>query len=182
MNWKALSVILGVSFAGWGGLPAAAQAADAVYVNGYTRADGVYVPGHYRSAANATPCDNWSTAGNQNPFTGEDGGRRYSECSSCSGRSAGGAPGGGQSSGYSRETYSREENEARKKLLALGMERRAAAETERQAKKAEREATSASLAADRRAPSATTAPKAAAPPAPEPNGSSSGDGETRGSD
>lgn len=40
------------------------------YVNGYTKKDGTYVSGHYRSDANSTRNDNWSTQGNTNPYTG----------------------------------------------------------------------------------------------------------------
>jgi len=50
------------------------------WVNGYYRSNGTYVTGHWRSSANDTPCDNWSTAGNQNPYTGTWGTRQYSEC------------------------------------------------------------------------------------------------------
>lgn len=44
-----------------------------VYVRGYTRSDGTYVAPHYRSDANATRNDNWSTRGNVNPYTGKPG-------------------------------------------------------------------------------------------------------------
>jgi hypothetical protein len=43
------------------------------YVNGYTRKNGTYVSGHYRSDANSTKSDNWSTRGNVNPYTGKPG-------------------------------------------------------------------------------------------------------------
>ncbi|MBB5737476.1 opacity protein-like surface antigen [Xanthomonas arboricola] len=42
-------------------------------VNGYHRADGTYVQPHYRSAANSTTLDNYSTRGNVNPYTGKIG-------------------------------------------------------------------------------------------------------------
>ncbi len=42
-------------------------------VNGYHRADGAYVQPHYRSAANSTTLDNYSTRGNVNPYTGKIG-------------------------------------------------------------------------------------------------------------
>ncbi|WP_181126440.1 hypothetical protein [Xanthomonas arboricola] len=42
-------------------------------VNGYYRADGTYVQPHYRSAANSTTLDNYSTRGNVNPYTGKIG-------------------------------------------------------------------------------------------------------------
>ncbi len=43
------------------------------YVRGYQRKDGTYVQGHYRSDPNHTKRDNWSTYGNTNPYTGEEG-------------------------------------------------------------------------------------------------------------
>lgn len=45
------------------------------YVRGYTRRDGTYVAPHYRSDANGTTSDNWSTRGNVNPYTGQVGTR-----------------------------------------------------------------------------------------------------------
>lgn len=42
-----------------------------VYVNGYTRSDGTYIGGYYRTAPNSTTADNYSTIGNQNPYTGK---------------------------------------------------------------------------------------------------------------
>ena len=43
------------------------------YVQGYYRADGTYVQGYYRSAPNNTTLDNYSTKGNTNPYTGQQG-------------------------------------------------------------------------------------------------------------
>jgi hypothetical protein len=43
------------------------------WVNGYTRADGTRVAGYYRTAANGTVNDNYSTQGNINPHTGKAG-------------------------------------------------------------------------------------------------------------
>lgn len=42
-----------------------------VWVNGYFRSDGTYVPGHYRTAPDGDPYNNYSTRGNTNPYTGE---------------------------------------------------------------------------------------------------------------
>lgn len=42
-------------------------------VKGYTRKDGTYVQPHYRSAPNNTRNDNYSTKGNENPYTGRKG-------------------------------------------------------------------------------------------------------------
>ncbi|SEL13341.1 hypothetical protein SAMN05428989_1516 [Pseudoxanthomonas sp. GM95] len=41
-----------------------------VHVSGYFRKDGTYVAPHYRSAPNSSASDNYSSAGNINPFTG----------------------------------------------------------------------------------------------------------------
>jgi len=42
-----------------------------VWVDGYYRSDGTYVTGHYRSAPNGNPYDNFSFPGNTNPYTGK---------------------------------------------------------------------------------------------------------------
>lgn len=44
-----------------------------IYVNGYTRNDGSYVSPHYRTSPNSTRNDNYSTRGNINPYTGQEG-------------------------------------------------------------------------------------------------------------
>lgn len=41
-----------------------------VYVNPYVRRDGTQVEGHYRSAPDRNPSNNYSYPGNTNPFTG----------------------------------------------------------------------------------------------------------------
>lgn len=43
------------------------------WVNGYQRADGTYVNGYWRTVANGTKWDNFSTVGNVNPYTGQPG-------------------------------------------------------------------------------------------------------------
>lgn len=43
------------------------------HVKGYTRKDGTYVEPHYRSSPNSTTYDNYSTKGNNNPYTGKQG-------------------------------------------------------------------------------------------------------------
>ncbi|NCB43077.1 MAG: hypothetical protein EOM59_10715 [Clostridia bacterium] len=45
------------------------------YVNGYYRRDGSFVAPHYRSSPNRIPDDNWSSKGQFNPYTGEQGTR-----------------------------------------------------------------------------------------------------------
>lgn len=42
-----------------------------VWVDGYYRSDGTYVKGHWRSAPNGNPTDNFSYPGNTNPYTGK---------------------------------------------------------------------------------------------------------------
>jgi hypothetical protein len=45
-------------------------AAAQVYVNPYVRRDGTQVEGHYRSAPDGNPYNNYSYPGNTNPYTG----------------------------------------------------------------------------------------------------------------
>jgi len=54
------------------------------YVNGYTKSNGTYVQGYYRSSPNSTTSDNFSTKGNTNPYTGEQGYKTPSSSSSSS--------------------------------------------------------------------------------------------------
>jgi hypothetical protein len=44
--------------------------AASCYVNGYTRSNGTPVSGYYRSCPDSSTDNNWSTRGNQNPYTG----------------------------------------------------------------------------------------------------------------
>ena len=43
------------------------------YVSPYVRSDGTLVQGHYRSSADDSHNNNYSTQGNNNPYTGERG-------------------------------------------------------------------------------------------------------------
>lgn len=43
------------------------------YVSGYMKSNGTYVQGHYRTRADASRSNNWSSKGNVNPFTGNKG-------------------------------------------------------------------------------------------------------------
>lgn len=43
------------------------------YVRGYTKKDGTYVEPHHRTNPNSRRDDNYSSHGNQNPYTGEKG-------------------------------------------------------------------------------------------------------------
>lgn len=56
------------------GLLLAAEAfAGTTYVNPYVKRDGTFVQGHYRTTQDSSVYNNWSTRGNTNPYTGEDG-------------------------------------------------------------------------------------------------------------
>ena len=48
----------------------AAQPAEAGRVRGYYRNNGTYVAPHYRSNPDSSRCNNYSTRGNVNPYTG----------------------------------------------------------------------------------------------------------------
>lgn len=54
-------------------LALSAQATADEYVNGYYRQDGTYVAPHMRSSPNGQTWDNYSTKGNVNPYTGQQG-------------------------------------------------------------------------------------------------------------
>lgn len=45
------------------------------YVDGYYRKDGTYVEGHYKTTPQTKNWDAYSTDGNSNPYTGNDGQR-----------------------------------------------------------------------------------------------------------
>lgn len=45
------------------------------YVSGYRRSNGTHVPSHYRSTADRSFHNNWSTKPNTNPYTGSRGTR-----------------------------------------------------------------------------------------------------------
>lgn len=47
------------------------------YVQGYTRSDGTYVAPYYRSAPDDSVTNNYSFAGNVNPYTGSVGTNEY---------------------------------------------------------------------------------------------------------
>lgn len=52
---------------------AGAAVARDVYVQPHTRSDGTYVQGHFRTAPDSTPFNNYSTQGNVNPYTAQPG-------------------------------------------------------------------------------------------------------------
>jgi len=43
------------------------------FVKGYQKKDGTYVQPHFRSGADNNPYNNYSTKGNENPYTGKQG-------------------------------------------------------------------------------------------------------------
>ena len=47
--------------------------ASVVHVSGHTTKTGTYVPPHYRTGADSSKLNNWSTRGNVNPYTGKTG-------------------------------------------------------------------------------------------------------------
>lgn len=57
--------------------PAPADACSQ-YVSGYYTRDGRYVNGYYRSCPDSSFSNNWSSAGNTNPYTGQPGYRQPS--------------------------------------------------------------------------------------------------------
>ena len=57
------------------GLAASAMAQSYHYENGYTRQNGTYVEPHYQTNPDSSRQNNWSTQGNVNPFTGQEGTR-----------------------------------------------------------------------------------------------------------
>jgi hypothetical protein len=66
----AMSLLIAASI----GLSAFAQGSRRV--GGYTRRNGTYVKPHYRTRADRTQRNNWSTKGNRNPYTGKRGTKR----------------------------------------------------------------------------------------------------------
>lgn len=48
-----------------------------VSVSGYYRSNGTYVEPSHRSAPDSSRLNNWSTRGNTNPYTGQEGTKNY---------------------------------------------------------------------------------------------------------
>jgi len=70
-----LALVVGVSVSSIATTAHARGGSGAVHVRGYMRKDGTYVAPHYRSAPDGSFQNNWSTKGNINPYTGEEGTR-----------------------------------------------------------------------------------------------------------
>ena len=49
------------------------SSSNSTYVNGYYKSNGTYVNGHYKTKSNAKTTDNYSTKGNVNSYTGQNG-------------------------------------------------------------------------------------------------------------
>jgi hypothetical protein len=69
----AVAVMLSSSLAVAGGHGGTSGSSGAHYVAPHTTKAGTYVDGHYQSNPNGSKSDNWSTAGNVNPYTGKAG-------------------------------------------------------------------------------------------------------------
>ena len=54
---------------------AGAAFAEDVFVNGYLRSDGTHVNSYHRTSPDSDPWNNYSTKGNYNPYTGQQGHR-----------------------------------------------------------------------------------------------------------
>jgi hypothetical protein len=67
---KKMILLVGLLFSG-------VASAD-TYVSGYTRSNGTYVQPHYRTDANSSINDNYSTRPNVNPYNGNVGTRQPS--------------------------------------------------------------------------------------------------------
>ena len=52
---------------------AALAASAQTYVAPYIKQDGTLVQGHYKTTPNTTKADNYSSQGNSNPYTGQQG-------------------------------------------------------------------------------------------------------------
>ena len=53
---------------------------DQYYVEGHYKKNGTWVEGYYKTKANKTKSDNYSTEGNYNPYTGREGKKKeYSD-------------------------------------------------------------------------------------------------------
>ena len=74
-----------------------------LFIDGYYRSDGTYVKPHYRSRADNSFQNNYSSYGNTNPYTGKKGYKREKSSGWSSGGSSGWSSGGssGGSSGWS---------------------------------------------------------------------------------
>jgi len=63
----------GELFAKGGGKGGGKGKGGTVTVGPYTKKDGTYVAPHHRSAPDGSKSNNWSTKGNENPYTGKPG-------------------------------------------------------------------------------------------------------------
>jgi len=69
-----LFIASGVASARGGGSHGSSHASSsAAHVQGHVTKNGTYVAPHYRSAPDGNKFNNWSTQGNLNPYTGNEG-------------------------------------------------------------------------------------------------------------
>lgn len=80
---RVIGSALGVSAFAAGLVCGAVLPANADYVNGYYRKDGTYVAPYHRSSPNNTQRDNYSTYGNYNPYTGQQGTKKCGLYEAC---------------------------------------------------------------------------------------------------
>lgn len=75
MRQSIFLIAIALSLAGnlWPEMAEARKSGGSVSVKGYFRKDGTYVVPHFRSAPDGNFYNNWSTHGNINPYTGEEG-------------------------------------------------------------------------------------------------------------
>jgi hypothetical protein len=55
--------------------PGTGSTSSSTHVHSYTTKDGTYVPAHEKSKADHNFNNNWTTKGNDNPYTGKEGSR-----------------------------------------------------------------------------------------------------------
>ena len=77
-GFNPLFILLTLILAIWSIL-SEAKGGGSVSVRGYTRSNGTYVAPHYRSSPDGNFSNNWSTKGNINPYTGEEGTLNYKQ-------------------------------------------------------------------------------------------------------
>lgn len=58
---------------GSGGKGSSTSKGSTTSVRGYTKKDGTYVAPHHRTSPDSSKNNNWSTKGNENPYTGKPG-------------------------------------------------------------------------------------------------------------
>ena len=65
----------GYDSSGYGSSLGSSYGQQPVFVRSHVRSDGAFVPSHFRTRADNTQTNNWSSYPNVNPYTGEMGRR-----------------------------------------------------------------------------------------------------------